>query len=73
MTKKKTADEIREQVIARALALGLSSYAVAKKTDGEVSEDQVAGYLRRRSSMGSGKLQYVLRALGLRVVVDCGE
>jgi hypothetical protein len=61
-------DEIQETCIARSEALGLSSYAIAQATGGEVSEDHVRAYLTRRKSMGSHKLQHVLKALGLVIV-----
>lgn len=60
-------DDIQNIVIARAAALGLTSYAIAKNTNGRVSEDHVRDYLTRRKSMGSHKLQHVLLALGLEV------
>lgn len=60
-------DWVQETVIARARELGLTAYAIAKRTDGKVSEDHVKNYLERRSSMGSHKLQHVLRALDLGV------
>jgi hypothetical protein len=60
-------DEIQETVIARAKKLGLSSYAIAKATNGAVSEDHVRAYLTHAKSMGSHKLQHVLKALGLSV------
>ncbi len=62
------ADWIQARVIARAAELGLSSYEIAKRTAGGVSEDHVRDYLTRRKSMGSHKLQHVLRVLGLDVV-----
>jgi len=61
-------DWIQEAVIARAGELGLSAYAVAKATGGAVSEDHVLAYLSGRKSMGSHKLQHVLRALSLVIV-----
>lgn len=60
-------DWIQEEVIARAADLGLSAYAIARKTAGEVSEDLVRAYLTRDKSMRSSKLQHVLTALGLRI------
>lgn len=61
------ADWIQGRVIARVLELGLSSYEIAKRTDGRVSEDHVRDYLTRRKSMGSHKLQHVLAVLGLEL------
>ncbi len=60
-------DWVQEAVAARAGELGLSAYAIAKATGGAVSEDHVLAYMSRRKSMGSHKLQHVLRALGLTV------
>ena len=48
----------------------MSAYEIAKRTGGAVSEDHVQAYLTRRKSMGSHKLQHVLRALGLAIVVE---
>jgi hypothetical protein len=45
----------------------LTSYAIAKLTDGQVSEDHVRAYLTHQKSMGSHKLQHVLTALGLKI------
>lgn len=59
-------DQIQEIVIARAEKLGLSSYEIAKRA-GAVSENHVRAYITRRKSMGSHKLQHVLRVLGLKV------
>lgn len=60
-------DRIQDIVIRRAEQLGLSSYAIAQATGGQVSEDHVRAYITRRKSMGSHKLQHVLRALRLKV------
>ena len=60
-------DQIQEAVIARAAKLGLSAYAVAKATEGAVSENHVRCYLTREKSMGSHKLQHIFRALGLKI------
>lgn len=65
--KKDLRDSIQEMVIGQAKKLGLSSYAIAKATDGAVSEDHVQDFLARRKSMGSYKLQHVLRVLGLKI------
>lgn len=63
-------DWIQEAVIARAEALGLTSYEIAKRTFGAVSEDHVRDFITRRKSMGSHKLQHVLRVLGMSVTVS---
>jgi hypothetical protein len=60
-------DWIQQAVIARAKALGLTAYRIAQMTDGAVSEDHVQAYLTRRKSMGSHKLQHVLRVLDLDI------
>lgn len=62
---------IREVVIERARELGMTGYAiaVAAKIDDKwtVSADHVKDYLERRKHMTDGKLDAVLRVLGLRV------
>jgi hypothetical protein len=68
-TRTGRADWVQARVIARAAELGLTAYAVAKLTGGAVSEDHVHAYLTRRKSMGSHKLQHVLRALGLTLTL----
>lgn len=68
MADKPQADWIQARVIARAEEMELSAYAIAKATNGAVSEDHVRDYLTRRKSMGSHKLQHVLRVLQLDVV-----
>jgi hypothetical protein len=60
-------DWIAAAVIARAGELGLSAYAISKATGGAVSADHVLAYLAGRKSMGSHKLQHVLRALSLTI------
>lgn len=67
------ADWIQERVIARAAELEMTAYAVAKATEGAVDENHVRNYLQRRSSMGSHKLQHVLRVLGIGLTVDREE
>ncbi len=61
------ADWIQAACIARAAELNLSSYEIAKRTGGGVSEDHVRKYLTRAASMGSHKLQHVLAVLGLEI------
>lgn len=63
-------DWIQMRVAARASEMGLTAYAIAKATNWAVSEDHVRHYLDRRTSMGSGKLQHVLRVLGLDIRLD---
>lgn len=66
-------DWLQQRVIARARELGLTAYAIAKATCNAVSEDHVKNYLERRSSMGSHKLQHVLRVLRLDVTPEVCE
>lgn len=71
MNQKKSPDQrdwIQDAVIRRAEQLDLTSYAIAQMAGGAVSADHVRAYLTRQKSMGSHKLQHVLRALGLEVV-----
>lgn len=60
-------DWVQDRVIARAQELGLTAYALSQATGGAVSPEHVKNYLERRASMGSHKLQHVLRALRLDV------
>jgi hypothetical protein len=61
-------DWIREAVIARADALGMSAGAIAAQTGGKVTRQHVYKYLMGRATMGSVKLQHVLRVLRLQLV-----
>lgn len=61
-------DWIQELVVSRAAALKLSSYKISKRTGNAVSEDHVRAYITREKSMGSHKLQHVLRVLGLKII-----
>jgi len=61
-------DWIQSAVIAEAKRQGLTAYAIAKATDSSVSEDHVRAYLTRKKSMGSHKLQHVLRVLKFDLV-----
>lgn len=74
MTKKREepdlSDWIQATVIARAAELDLTAYRIAQLTDGAVSADHVQAYLMRRKSMGSHKLQHVLRVLGLGLSIQ---
>jgi hypothetical protein len=60
-------DWLMEAAIARAEALGLTAYEIAKRTGWAVSADHVKDYLSRKKSMGSNRLQHVLKVLGLRL------
>jgi hypothetical protein len=60
-------DHIRDQVLARAKRLRLSAYEIARRTRGLVSERHVSYFLAGRKSMGSAKLQHVMRVLGLKI------
>lgn len=62
------ADWLQLAVIARVAARRLSSYRLSQMTGGAVSEDHIRAYLTRKKSMGSHKLQHVLRALGGLIV-----
>jgi hypothetical protein len=63
----KPMDWIQEAVIARARVLGLNPLQISQQTGGKVSDDHIREFLNRRKSMGSYKLQHVLRALDLRI------
>lgn len=62
------ARSIRDIVVARAENLGLSAYAIAKASNGAVSEDAVKRYMMGRGDITTGKLDAVFRALSLVVV-----
>lgn len=64
----KGADAIQDACIARMDALGLNPNQVAEKLDGKVSRTHVCDFLTRRASIGSHKLQFLLPALGLKIV-----
>jgi predicted transcriptional regulator len=63
-------DRVREAVAERADALGLTAYEIAKRTGGLVTEAHVCRFLAGRVSMGSRKLQHVLRVLALKIVEE---
>jgi len=67
MNEPPSADWIRARVVARAAELGLTANAIAVRTGGAVSPDQVRAYLLGRKSMGSYRLQHVLQVLRLDV------
>lgn len=58
-------DWLQQAVADRAAELGLTAYALAARTGGAVSEGHIRAYLGCQKSMGSHKLQHVLRALDL--------
>lgn len=63
-------DWIQDTVIDRAAQLEKTAYRIAQDCFHAVSEDHINDYLRRRKSMGSHKLQHVLRVLRLKVVAE---
>lgn len=69
-TREERGDWIQAAVIRQAEKLELTAYRIAQLTGGNVSEDHVRDYLTRKKSMGSHKLQHVLKALGLTVSPD---
>lgn len=60
-------DTIRAAVVAAAARLDLNPYALAKATDGAVSDDQIRRYLAGTTDLTSARLDAVFRVLGLRV------
>ena len=62
-------DWIQELVIDRSAKLGINAYQIAIATGWAVSDDHVQAYLTHKKSMGSHKLQHVLRVLGLEITV----
>lgn len=69
----KGADAIQDLCIARMAALGLNPNQVAERVGDKVSRSHVCDYLTRRASLGSHKLQPVLRALGWTGDLPWGE
>jgi predicted DNA-binding transcriptional regulator YafY len=63
-------DWLQDEAIARAKELGITAYGLAKATGWAVSENHIRRYLARERSMGSHKLQHLLRVLGLTVVAE---
>jgi hypothetical protein len=51
----------------QVLELGFNPNQVAEKLDGIVSRSHVCDYLTRRSSMGSHKVQHLLKVLNLEI------
>lgn len=71
--KHRLDDWVQRACVVRADRLGLTAYAIAKATGGAVSDDHVKDFLAGRHSMGSHKLQHVLRVLGLELKVGDQE
>lgn len=69
MPKRKTPDTIRVAVTDRAAALNLTAHAIAKATDGAVSDDMLRLYLTGRSDLTGGKLDAVFRVLGISLQI----
>ncbi|HTV49181.1 MAG TPA: hypothetical protein VMG59_12135 [Phycisphaerae bacterium] len=61
-------DEIQEAVIAKVEKLGLNSYSLGQAVDGKISQRHIYDYLHRRKSMGSNKLQHLLKVLGMKIM-----
>ena len=61
-------DWIQNAVIKRAGELQLTAYSIAQQCG--VSENHVQRYLTKKASMSSHKLQHVLKALGMKIVVS---
>ena len=60
-------DEIREAIIRRVDKLGLTAYAIAKASNGKLTQKHVREYLIRESSMTSARLQHLLPIIGMEV------
>lgn len=61
------ADWIQQRCIQRKAELGLTIAELYHLCNGHVSEAHIQSYLDRESSMGSHKLQWLLRALRLDI------
>jgi hypothetical protein len=60
-------DWIRAAVYQRAMALGLTAYAIARDSGGAVKETLVRRYLTGRQDVTSVRLGAILRVLGLEL------
>jgi hypothetical protein len=58
---------LRAAVVKAMADQGLTAYAVAKQSQGAVSEDAVQRFVTGRASLGSDKLAAVCDVLGLRL------
>lgn len=63
-------DSIRRACVARMKELGLTTYALAKACDGEVSEWHLGQFLAGERDLGSSRLAVVLHALKLKITPD---
>lgn len=66
-------DDIQDQVIARAAEFGWDADRLDVETAGRIGAEHIRGFLARERSMGSHKLQHLLRALRGRIVWDGGD
>ena len=67
MIGKRDHDWIRDTVKAHAAGQLLNAKQIAERTSGRVSDDQVRAYMAGRKTMGSCRLQHVLRVLNLTI------
>jgi DNA-binding transcriptional regulator YdaS (Cro superfamily) len=65
MATKRQPETIRAAVVARAAALNLNPLAIAKATDGAVSDDALRRYLQGTADLTTAKADAVCRVLGL--------
>jgi hypothetical protein len=63
--KPKPPSSIRAAVVERAAALDLTAGAIARQTEGVVSDDMLRLYLTGKSDLTSAKLDAVFRVLGM--------
>lgn len=63
-------DCLQDQVIARAAEFGWDANRLDVETAGRIGAEHIRGFLARERSMGSHKIQHLLRALRGRIVWD---
>ena len=59
--------KIRDTILAEMKRQGLTTYALWKKVEGEMTKPTVYEYLAGRSEITTSNLEHLLRALGLHV------
>ena len=72
MPRKPAVCPIRDLIRQRVEALGLSQSELARRCGGAVSRPSLSQYLRGESDLTGEKIDAVLAAVGLRVVVAGG-
>ena len=63
-------DWIQEIVIARCKELDFTAHRIALLAENRIDELHIHRFVTRRASMGSHKLQHVLKVLGLTITLS---